>query len=195
MKQIKPLLLLGITFLVLFSMFSCSAPKAANGVAAANQEAGQTTVYIARHGEKAASSGAMTDDPSLSEAGKVRAQELKSKLGNAQVKGLYATKYKRTQETLQPLSEATKIPVQIYEAGDATGLAAKVKAAHAGQTVVVAGHSNTVLSLVEAFGAQKPFAAVADHEYDYLFKISLSEGKPATVEVMKYGAASVAPAK
>ncbi|GAA4303146.1 hypothetical protein GCM10023183_15500 [Nibribacter koreensis] len=171
---------------------SCSTQTATS---ASKTNPSETTVYIVRHGEKAPPSGAMTDDPSLSEAGRTRAEALRTQLAKAPVRGLYATKYKRTQETLQPLSQATNVPVQIYEASDFAGLATKVKDAHAGQTVVVAGHSNTVLSLVEAFGAQKPFAAVADHEYDYLFKVTLSPDKPAMVEVMKYGAVSIAPAK
>ncbi|QHL89138.1 histidine phosphatase family protein [Nibribacter ruber] len=191
-RQTFSFLSLGTLLLGLCFLFSCSAQTSATGSKANPSE---TTVYIVRHGEKAPSSGAMTDDPSLSETGKARAQALKAQLGTAPVKALYATKYKRTQETLQPLSEALKLPVQIYEASDFAGLAAKVKEAHAGQTVVIAGHSNTVLSLVEAFGVQKPFAAVADHEYDYLFKVTLTPDQPATVQVMKYGAASVAPAK
>jgi 2,3-bisphosphoglycerate-dependent phosphoglycerate mutase len=191
-KQTISFLSLGALVLCLGFLFGCTAQTATT---ASKTNPSETTVYIVRHAEKAPSSGAMTDDPSLSEAGKTRAEALKTQLAKAQVKGLYATKYKRTQETLQPLSQATNVPVQIYEASDYAGLAAKVKAAHTGQTVVIAGHSNTVLSLVEAFGVQKPFSAVADHEYDYLFKVTLSEGKRATVEVMKYGVASVAPAK
>ncbi len=151
-------------------------------------------MYLVRHAEKAPSSGAMTDDPDLSEAGLKRTEALKTQLASAPIAAFFATKYKRTQQTLAPLASAKKQTVQLYEVKDNAALVQKIKQEYPGKTVVVAGHSNTLLPLVEAFGGTKPFAEIADHQYDYLFKVTLQEGKAPLVDVQKYGAASVAPA-
>ncbi|WP_210466081.1 SixA phosphatase family protein [Rufibacter roseolus] len=195
----KPLFLLGICFLAVFSLFDLSAQKAAgkrNPATGASKKTSepQTVVYLVRHAEKAASNGNMTDDPDLSEAGQKRAEVLKTKFASAPVAALFATKYKRTQQTLQPLATTLKQTIQVYDARDFAGLSQKIKQEYAGKTVVVAGHSNTVLPLVEALGGKKPFAEIADHQYDYLFKVTLREGKEPQVDVQQYGEASVAPA-
>ncbi len=159
------------------------------------QASQKTVIYVVRHAEKAPSSGAMTDDPELSAAGQKRALDLLSKLGKEPIAAFFATKYKRTQLTLQPLAQAKKQTVQQYDAGNATQLAQNLSQNFTGKTVVVAGHSNTVLSIIEALGAKKPLTEVADHQYDYLFKVTLQQGKEPQVEVSTYGDASVAPAK
>ena len=180
-------------------LFSCSAQNTAAPRKNATAKTGkatpsETVIYLVRHAEKAASSGAMTDDPALSEAGQKRAQVLRTQLTSVPVAALFATKYKRTQQTLEPLATAQNLSVQLYEPQDFTGLVQKIKQEYAGKTVVVAGHSNTVLPLLEALGGKKPFAEIADYQYDHLFRLTLREGKEPQVEVQKYGEASVAPA-
>ncbi|GGK57160.1 histidine phosphatase family protein [Rufibacter glacialis] len=181
----------------LLVLMGCTASQNAgsgSGTAAQNQPT-HTTVYLVRHAEKAPSSGAMTDDPALSEAGKKRAQVLRETLAAAPVSAIFATKYKRTQETVQPLATLKNVPVQLYEAQDYAAFAQKIKAEQAGKTVVVAGHSNTVLPLMEALGGKKPLAEIADHQYDYLFTVTLREGQEPVVKVQQYGEPSTAPAK
>ncbi|RNI32005.1 histidine phosphatase family protein [Rufibacter immobilis] len=176
------------------TLFSCAAQKKTPG-ASGKTKKGETVVYVVRHAEKAPSSGAMTDDPDLSEAGHQRAQALRDQLTKEPISALLATKYKRTQQTLQPLAQAKNLTVQLYNPTDYLGLAQNIKTNYRGKTLVVAGHSNTVLYVLEALGGKKPFTEVADHQYDYLFKVTLREGKDTQVEVKKYGEPSVAPAK
>ncbi|WP_207432251.1 SixA phosphatase family protein [Sabulibacter ruber] len=187
MKQIKSLFLLGLCFLAVFSLFDCLAQKASSGKA--------TVVYVVRHAEKAASNGTMTDDPALSEAGRKRAEVLRDKLAKSPIAALLATKYQRTQQTLQPLAQAKNLTVQTYNPTDFLGLAQNIRENYKGKTVVIAGHSNTVLSVVEALGGKRPFNEVADYQYDQLFKVTLRDGKDTQVEVQQYGEPSVAPAK
>ncbi|ALI99833.1 SixA phosphatase family protein [Rufibacter tibetensis] len=197
-KSLKfPLLL--TCLLSICVLFSCTAQKGTGKKAHAAEtirkgQAAKTVVYLVRHAEKAASNGNMTDDPVLSEAGRKRTEVLKNQLASVPVAALFATKYKRTQQTLQPLATAQKQKVQIYEAQDYAGLAQKIKQEYAGKTVVVAGHSNTVLPLVEALSGKKPVSEIADFQYDYLFKVTLPNGEEPLVEVQKYGEPSVAPA-
>ncbi|KAA3436668.1 SixA phosphatase family protein [Rufibacter hautae] len=198
MKSGNPFLFLLFTCVlsmgVLFSASAQNGPGKRKAGAAAKVKASETVVYLVRHAEKAASNGNMTDDPDLSEAGQKRAEVLKTKFAAAPVAALFATKYKRTQQTLQPLATTLQQTVQIYDARDFTSLVEKIKKEYAGKTVVVAGHSNTVLSLLEALGGKKPFTEIADYQYDYLFKVTLREGKETQVDVQQYGQASTATA-
>ncbi|WP_066838949.1 SixA phosphatase family protein [Rufibacter ruber] len=189
MKLFKSIYVAGALVLA-FALFSACAAGSGTGLGA-----NETIVYIVRHAEKGPSSGAMTDDPDLSDAGHRRAQALRDQLAQEPISALLATKYKRTQQTLQPLAQAKKLTVQLYNPTDYQGLAQNIKTGYRGKTLVVAGHSNTVLHVVEALGGKKPFAEVADHQYDYLFKVTLREGREPQVEVKKYGQPSVDPAK
>jgi len=57
---------------------------------------------------------------------------------------------------------------------------------HAGQTVLVVGHSNTVPKIVEALGAAAP-PPICDQDYDDLYIVSIpSEGKPRLMHA-RYG--------
>lgn len=175
--------------------------KRTGAVELARKAPKKTVVYLVRHGEKASAqtmmsvAQAMAEDPALTPAGQERAQALRDKLAGEKIEALFSTSYRRTQQTLQPLAEARNLTVQTYNVKDNAELVQRIKQDYNGKTVVVAGHSNTLLPLLEAFGAAKPIAEIADHEYDYLFKVTLQEGKPAKVEVLHYGKPSQAPAR
>ena len=146
-----------------------------------------TTVYLVRHAEKDISNPS-DQDPGLTAEGVARAEALRTKLEGQKIDALYATKYKRTQNTLKPMADARNLQIQVYEAHDFNGLGKTLKAQHAGRTVVVAGHSNTVLPLIEALGAKRPVPDISDSQYDYLFKVAVAPDGTATVETMKFGA-------
>ncbi|MEJ8801442.1 SixA phosphatase family protein [Pontibacter sp. H249] len=148
-----------------------------------------TTVYLVRHAEKDVSNPS-DQDPGLTMAGEERAQALRSELEGEKVDVLYATKYKRTQNTLKPMAEARNLDIVIYEAHDFSGMGNKIKEQHAGKTVVIAGHSNTILPLVEALGAKRPIPDISDTQYDYLFKLTVQPDGAAVVETSKFGATS-----
>jgi broad specificity phosphatase PhoE len=66
-------------------------------------------------------------------------------------------------------------------------LAERIRKEYAGKTVVVVGHSNTILPLIEELGGTPPVEEIAENEYDYLFTVRLSEGAMPTVDVRGYG--------
>src|SRR5215470_13671058 len=76
------------------------------------------TVYVVRHAEKVSSTDSaakmMVNDPPLSEAGKVRAIVLKDELKNKHIKRIYSTNTIRARSTAEPLSQATKINIELY---------------------------------------------------------------------------------
>jgi 2,3-bisphosphoglycerate-dependent phosphoglycerate mutase len=144
-----------------------------------------TVVYLIRHAEK------VTDnpddrDPLLTEAGKQRAEALNTYLAGERIEGLFATPYQRTQLTLAPLAKARNLSVQTYDSKNHAALVEKIKQEYAGKTVVVAGHSNSVLELIEAFGLERPISQIEEHEYTYIFRLVLGPGKPG-VTVAQYG--------
>jgi hypothetical protein len=56
-----------------------------------------------------------------------------------------------------------------------------------GKTVVVVGHSNTLLPLIESLGGTPPVEKIADNEFDFLFTVRIVEGALPTVAVQGYG--------
>jgi hypothetical protein len=56
-----------------------------------------------------------------------------------------------------------------------------------GKPILIVGHSNTALEIIEAAGGTKPFATIADEEYDNLFLVTIKKNGTAKVRAMKYG--------
>lgn len=143
----------------------------------------ETQVFLVRHAEKAQTPA---NDPPLTEKGQKRAAQLFEKLGADTIQALYSTDYQRTRATLTPISEQLSLPINIYEAHDYSGLAAEILDNHAGETVLLAGHSNTILPIIEALGAAPPIDSIAEQDYDYIFSVRIEADGSAQAEVSKY---------
>jgi 2,3-bisphosphoglycerate-dependent phosphoglycerate mutase len=151
------------------------------------QKVGATTIFLVRHAEKVTTDPA-DQDPELTAAGLKRAQALQQYLADTPVDAFFSTPYKRTQKTLSFLTQGR--PVQFYDAHDFKGLRARVLGDFKGKTVVIVGHSNTLLPIIEAFGAKKPLEQIGENQYDDLFRLKISPRGKATVQAFKYGAVS-----
>ncbi|WP_162795915.1 SixA phosphatase family protein [Pedobacter nanyangensis] len=145
-------------------------------------------VWIVRHAEKD-TSDPKDKDPELSDAGAQRAEALKKVLKSQRLDTIYSTDYKRTKLTGFPLADITGISIQTYDPAKGAQLVKSLKANAAGKKILIVGHSNTVLELIEAFGAKRPVPSIADDEYDYLFSLTI-KGDKAEVKTEKYGAKS-----
>ena len=143
-----------------------------------------TTVYLVRHAEKV-TTNPNEQDPDLTSAGYARAQALQKYLQNTPIDGFLASPYKRTRLTLEPVAAGREI--ETYPAHGYAALKKLITDKYAGKTVIVAGHSNTLLDIIQTFGAAKPVSAIGDSKYDYIFKIILRPGKKAKVETATYG--------
>ena len=141
-----------------------------------------TTALVVRHAEKAAAGG----DPPLSADGQARAQTLVHVAGDAGVVAVYATEWQRTQQTVQPLADHLVLPVTVVNADDISGLVDQVLADHAGEVVVISGHTNTVPDIIEEFGAD-PVPAIAENEYDNLYVVTVYRFNRAKVLHLNYG--------
>jgi broad specificity phosphatase PhoE len=148
-----------------------------------------TTVIFVRHAEKAA---VPDDDPGLSEAGKRRVAELARQLVDADVvagiDAIYATPYRRTEETARPVAEALGLPINSYDAADTEAIMENIVREHKGEIILVIGHSNTLPALIGNMGASKKVPPIAEDEYDNLYLVSIPWfGKTKTIR-LRYGA-------
>lgn len=138
-----------------------------------------TTVILVRHAEKAAASNApMSSDVDLSEVGQKRAACLANALADANVSVIITTEYKRTRQTGEPLAKKLNITPTIVKGADMDGLVSEIQK-HAGETILVVGHSNTVPALVKKLGAGD--FTIKDDEHDRMFVVTIAHGSANTV--------------
>ncbi len=133
----------------------------------------QHTVFLVRHAERAdttpGASPKMADDPDLSEAGRARAQSLAAALKDANITAIYATEFKRTQQTAAPLARALGLTVKIVTSKSQADLLSQLKASKG--NVLVVGHSNTVPDVIKDLGVTTP-VKIDDTEFDNMFLVS-----------------------
>ena len=170
-----------------FLLMLCGLLLAAVGAAAGKPP---TTIYLVRHGEKDLTPGLA--DPPLTAAGEVRAQLLAKRLARRHPAALFTTDTRRTRATLAPLAQATGLTPQAYSTKEQAALATRLQQEYAGKTVVVVGHSNTLLPLLTALSVGPLPAEIRDEQYDLLFKVVLRAGQPARLTMSRYGAAPLA---
>src|SRR5574341_715543 len=142
-----------------------------------------TTVILVRHAEKIVDPN--IPDVDLSPAGQSRAQELARMFGDAGISAIYATQYKRTQETVKPLADRLGLPVNVVNSKSTADLLARIRASNAGQVVFVAGHNNTVPEIIYALGGPQ-YPTIPESEYDNLFIVTVYRTGSAKVVKMKY---------
>lgn len=162
-----------------------SAPR----MAAAQAPEAPTVVLVVRHAEKAQDD---PRDPSLTEAGRLRAAALVEAARGAGVTAIYTSQFKRTRETAKPLAEALGAPVLTFPIAAPTfatypkRLASAIRTRHPGETVVVVNHSNTVPLIVEALGGQ-PAGPISEEEYDDLYIVIIPAEGPVRTIHTRYG--------
>lgn len=141
-----------------------------------------TTVWIVRHAEKDAAF-ATRANPELTEVGKQRAKDLASYLKKENIGFIYSTDTKRTRQT----AEHFTAPLEMYNPRNLTTVANQLLEKAKGKTVLLVGHSNTVLETIEALGGQRPVKALSDDDYDYIFKVEIENNKPVKVQAFQFG--------
>ena len=146
-----------------------------------------TTVIIVRHAEKYIEPN--NPDPDLSLAGVARAQEIARIFGDAGVQAIYATQYKRTQQTVTPLASRLGLPIVSVDAKQSSELTRRILSNNRGQTVFVAGHNNTAPEIVNLLSGEN-YPQIPESEYDNMFIVTIYRFGKAKVLKVKYGALS-----
>jgi broad specificity phosphatase PhoE len=136
----------------------------------------QRTVFVVRHAERAdTESGAPPtggSDPDLSQAGQTRAAALAAVLRDANIRTIFVTEYKRTQQTAAPLAKRLGIQPTRIVAKDTPALIAAIT--NAPGAVLVVGHSNSVPEILKMLGVAETIS-IGDNQYDDLFVVRRSE--------------------
>jgi broad specificity phosphatase PhoE len=140
----------------------------------------QPTIILVRHADRAS----LAADAPLSSAGFARARELARVLADANVSAIYATQFVRTQQTVAPLAKQRSLQPIIIQTGDtyAHDLIADINEHHNGETVVVAGHSDTIPKILRELGVANP-PTITMTEYDDLFVFTTPK-----LLILRYGA-------
>ena len=157
---------------------------------AASQGAAPKTVILVRHAEKQAVPPE-NKDPDISAAGQARADEIARMFSNSGITAIYATQYKRTQQTVKPLADKIKIAVTKVEAKKTSELVAQIRARKAGETIFVAGHNNTVPEIIAALGGPS-LPIIPETDFDNLYILTIQGDGVTKLVQLKYGSGAPA---
>ena len=148
------------------------------------QNESSTTLILVRHAEKKIEPA--NKDPELSPAGELRAQEIVRVFSDAGINAIYASEYKRTQNTVKPLADKLGLTMRRVEAKKTAELVKQIRATNTGQVVFIAGHNNTVPEIIAAFGGpQMPI--IPESDFDNLYILTIYPSGPPHLLKLKYG--------
>ena len=145
----------------------------------------QEAVILVRHAELAAAPGVEPRQVPLSEDGQQRAQRLAALLANAGVSAVYATDFERTQATGMPIARLAGRDVTIVSKGDAADFVARLRREHAGQVVVVVGHTDTLPGIIKAYGFEQD-VRIDSQDYGNVFVLAPRAGGPPALLRLRY---------
>ncbi|MBX3134183.1 MAG: histidine phosphatase family protein [Gemmatimonadaceae bacterium] len=149
------------------------------GQAAPHEE--PTIVIFVRHGERGTEPA---NDPVLTPAGEQRALALVEALRDSKLQVVIHTPRVRTRDTALPVARHFGITPEVVPLSAGTShieaMAAAVRKHH-GKTVLVVGHSNTIMEYIAALGGPRR-AELCDHQYDGLYTLVLIHGEAHLVE-------------
>lgn len=174
----QPLLRFGLALAAGLLVCGCGSTDAAQEI----DSRSPTVVLLTRHAEKVDAS----DDPALSAIGQRRADDLLHALEHSGVTAIYTSTLRRTRDTATPLAERLGLAVEQLPPDQDAELVRRIREQHAGDVVLVVGHSNTVPKVIEALCGAK--VTIGDADYDGLFTVVLpASGAPRLVR-LAYGA-------
>lgn len=130
-----------------------------------------TTVYIVRHAEKISE----TDTTNLTPAGYARAATLADTLANRGIDSIFITPFRRTRQTAQPLATKLSVPLLDYPAKPTEAIVERVSQIR-NKTVLLVGHSNTILEIARGLGAKPLMTKIESGDYDNLLRVDIRHG-------------------
>ena len=128
-----------------------------------------TYVYLMRHAETTG----IGSNPSLSPQGVLRVANLQAFFTNVHIDAFFSSHLVRTIETLEPLATERGLTVDVIANGDPT-LTVQAIQAHPGETLMIAGHSNTIPVIIQMLGG--PTVTIGEGEFSNLYLMVLGSG-------------------
>ena len=145
------------------------------------EEAIITKIILVRHAEKADDG---TNNPPLSSEGILRAERLNALLADIKIDSLYATPYKRTEQTLGIVSKNRNIKISNYNPSDKLFSENLLK--NKGKTMLVAGHSNTIPALVNTLIKSNKYQQLAETEFGKIWILTFKNGELIDCSLLNY---------
>lgn len=146
---------------------ACTSPSSAKKEPA--MEAMTHRFVLVRHAEKDTG-----DNPGLTAEGTLRAQRLADMLQQEKVTAIFSTDYRRTLETVGPLSKDAEISTQKYQPMSETFIPSIFTQYPEGGLFVIAGHSNTIPALVNQLVGSNDFEQLGESDYNDVFIVQAS---------------------
>jgi phosphohistidine phosphatase SixA len=128
-------------------------------------------IYMVRHAEKDV---VPKNNPALNTDGVIRSVDLANWFSKIGIDTIFTTDYTRTKETAKPLAEAKNLELSLYDAGELDDFSQKLERMEA-DTILVIGHSNTILEQIESLGLERPQEKIRENEYDKIFEVKLGK--------------------
>lgn len=138
-------------------------------------------IILVRHAERANND----TDSELSQSGIDRANRLAAMLKDIKMDELYATPFKRTRGTLEPIAKKIKKDITPFKTNDINAFAETLRKKW-GKTILVAGHSNTTPNLVNLLIKEERFRQMEEADYGKIFIVTIHKSGAADVVVMNY---------
>lgn len=143
--------------------------------------AGITTVILVRHAER----NTDLDDGDLTEAGKKRAEVLLHPLKNARITAIYTSQFLRTKRTVEPLAKWLGLgttPIKMIRdetkpnniSPESIEEVHRAIQKHRGETILIAGHSNTIPEIMKRLGVKDP-PQIGSDDFDDLFVVATGD--------------------
>ena len=115
------------------------------------------------------------DDPDLTSEGFKRAEALALAMSDIEAGAVYSSQYKRTRQTIAPLSKAWSVEAVIISADDPEKQIDALFKNHCGENVVIAGHSNTLPGLIDLLAIPEKIT-IEDNQYGDLYVVLWKDG-------------------
>jgi broad specificity phosphatase PhoE len=126
-----------------------------------------TKLILVRHAEKNDSS----NDPELSEKGKLRAQKLSDLFADMKIDKLYSTPYNRTKQTLAIVATEKGLAIEKYNPSDVS-FSTILLENNLGKTALIVGHSNTIPNLVNFLIGENKYKQLEENEFGKIWVLT-----------------------
>ena len=149
-----------------------------------------TTILFVRHADT--DTTAQSDNPPLSDLGAARAEDLADFVQDidvvAGVDAIYASEFKRTQQTAAAVARRLELEVEIANPYEVESFMAEVLRRHKGEIVLIVSHSDAIAPLIEELHGSKNVPEIARDEFDNFYIVTIPWfGKVKTLR-LHYGA-------
>jgi broad specificity phosphatase PhoE len=148
-----------------------------------------TTVLFVRHADTDLFVDG--DNPGLNARGVLRAEELANFVEDidvvAGVDAIYASEFKRTQQTANAVARRLELDMNVANPYDVENFMASVLRDHKGEIVLVVTHADAIAPLIEELHGSKNVPEIAADEYDNFYIVTIPNyGKVKTLR-LHYG--------